>query len=67
MQILIFCVCRLRDVLATNLEAPLYVTEPMEVTSRQITVDDVMAFPESLAGRHAAILNIKTATRPFEL
>lgn len=46
-------VCRLRDVLETNLEAPLYHTEPVEVRSGLLTAEDLTPFPESLQGRHA--------------
>ncbi|KAK7107714.1 hypothetical protein V1264_015588 [Littorina saxatilis] len=45
---------KLRDVLETNLEAPLYYTEPIEVISRLLTIQDLASFPDSLEGRHAA-------------
>ena len=50
-----FLVYRLRDVLETNLEAPLYHTEPVEIRSGLLTAENLTHFPESLQGRHATI------------
>ncbi|XP_076467024.1 E3 ubiquitin-protein ligase RNF213-like [Babylonia areolata] len=44
---------KLRDMLTTNLEMPLYHTEPVEVRSGLLTVSDLLTFPDSLQGRHA--------------
>ncbi|XP_076466869.1 E3 ubiquitin-protein ligase rnf213-alpha-like [Babylonia areolata] len=44
---------KLRDVLMTNLDTPLYHTEPVEVRSGLLSVNDLLTFPDSLQGRHA--------------
>ncbi|KAK7494871.1 hypothetical protein BaRGS_00013998, partial [Batillaria attramentaria] len=44
---------RLRDVLMSNLDSPLYEQEPVEISSGLLTQEDLAAFPESLQGRHS--------------
>ncbi|XP_070188878.1 E3 ubiquitin-protein ligase rnf213-alpha-like [Littorina saxatilis] len=48
---------KLRDVLTTNLETPLYHKEPVEIQQGMLTIEDLTeresAFPESLQGCHA--------------
>ncbi|KAK7478894.1 hypothetical protein BaRGS_00029875, partial [Batillaria attramentaria] len=44
---------KLRDLLRSNLENPLYSVEPVEVRSGLLTADSLDAVPQSLEGRHA--------------